>query len=354
MSFLLYLCVHKREKSMVIKSVSWKFELCRTGYDPFIDFLKGYCIVLVILNHCIPTNVRMQIGFPLWGSPAVPIFLILQVFHFYKRDFDFRKLDFGKMWKRVAKPFLIVELIILFFWQLSFMNNDGEQPSIKDCLYLFAGGAGSYYPWVYLQFAILLPLLRPLFRLNNSWRIFVFLLLSQLAEVLCAVCDMPEWIYRLTFFRYLFLIYLGELLASKGLVLNGKTMLIVVVSILSTVVFVYYHIGDNPLTYHVDAWSTCHWICYFYMVYLVMFLIKFIYSCIQNSFLVCYFKQIGKYSYEIYIFQLFYFTCVSPIILKYRYIGDSLLVYVFLSTILCIVPVIMFQQIKSKRESQKR
>ena len=336
---------------MTLKTLSWKFELSRTGHDPFIDFLKGFCIVLVILNHSIPSEVRALIGFPLWGSPAVPIFLILQVFHFYKRGINAGKLDFSKIWKRIVKPFFIVELIILLVWLFSFIVNNGEQPSIKECIYLLTGGPGSYYPWIYLQFAILLPLIKPLFSLNDTLYVFVFVLLSQLLEVICVVFAIPEWIYRLTFFRYMFLICLGYMLASRGYVLNGKTLLIVVVSTASTVWFAYVFAGDIPLTYHVEAWSTCHWICYIYMAYFVMGSLKIIFSCVQNTLFASCLKQIGRNSYEIFIFQLFYFTCVSPFITEILQMGKHLSVYVVLSVILCVVPVLLYQKKKSKWES---
>ena len=62
--------------------------LRRDGYDPFIDFVKGVCIVLVVLTHCLPDIVQFYVLFPLWGRPAVPLFLIIQVLHTYKEGLD--------------------------------------------------------------------------------------------------------------------------------------------------------------------------------------------------------------------------------------------------------------------------
>ena len=36
------------------------------GYDPFIDFMKGVCIILVVLTHSLPDNVQDHILSPLW------------------------------------------------------------------------------------------------------------------------------------------------------------------------------------------------------------------------------------------------------------------------------------------------
>ena len=223
---------------MAEKSVPLRFELSRVGYDPSIDFIKGVCIILIVLNHCIPADLRLRIGFPIRGSPAVPIFLIIQVFHFYKKGIYAVKFDFGKVWRRVVKPFLIVELLILLIWLWSFWGDNGNaMPSLKDGVYMLTGGPGSYYPWIYVQFAIILPFFRPIFKCKNAYVIIFFVLFSQVLELFCVVCTIREWVYRLLFFRYVFLIYLGYLLASKGYIVTWPVVLLSVTSFVMTIVF---------------------------------------------------------------------------------------------------------------------
>ena len=300
---------------MAAKSFPLRFELSRVGYDPFIDFLKGMCIVLIVLNHCIPMDLRSLIGFPIWGSPAVPIFLIIQVFHFYKKGLNAVKLNYRKVWRRIVKPFLIVELFILLVLLCSFWSsNDHAVPSVKEGVYMLTGGPGSYYPWIYLQFAILLPVFRSIFKYKNAYSIlFIFILLSQLVEVLCVVCLIPEWFYRLIFFRYVFLIYLGYILASKGYVLTMPIVLLSIISLVITIVFVYAPIESIPFCYHVEAWSTCHWICYIYMAFFMMTFLYVVYSRIPNHPFTILVKKMGVYSYEIYLIQLLFFTLISQI-----------------------------------------
>lgn len=57
----------------------------RDGYDPLIDYLKGLCILFVVIQHSIPTALHHYTMFALWGRLAVPIFLLIQVFHAYKK-----------------------------------------------------------------------------------------------------------------------------------------------------------------------------------------------------------------------------------------------------------------------------
>ena len=329
-----------------------KLEIKRFGYDPFLDFLKGICIILIILNHCIPSELRSQIFFPLWGSPAVPVFLIIQVFHFYKKGFNTTKPDYNKIWKRVVRPFIIVELIILAVLLYKESSNS-TIPSLKEIVYMLTGGPGSYYPWIYVQFAVLLPLFRPIVKLQRVYILIAFILLSQIAEIVCALSAMPEWIYRLTLLRYVFLVYLGYLLATKGLILNRYTITLSVLSIASTILFAYIDMDYNPIFYNVDAWSTCHWICYFYIVFFMIIGLKVIYSYLGSFVFSTFVKQIGKYSYEIYLFQLLYFTCISEYLINVLSIANKTLITIILSTLLCIIPVLLYKRIKERLKKKQ-
>lgn len=55
------------------------------GYDPLIDYTKGLCILFVVIQHSIPTVLHHYTMFALWGRLAVPLFLLIQVFHTYKK-----------------------------------------------------------------------------------------------------------------------------------------------------------------------------------------------------------------------------------------------------------------------------
>ena len=39
-----------------------------------IDILKGLMIMLVIIDHAIPTNIRAQWGHSLWERISIPVF----------------------------------------------------------------------------------------------------------------------------------------------------------------------------------------------------------------------------------------------------------------------------------------
>ena len=72
-----------------------KIEFSRIGHDLSLDFVKGVCILLVILNHSTGFTFHQDSWFFLWGYPAVPLFLLIQVYHSYKKDQLGKHLDEG-------------------------------------------------------------------------------------------------------------------------------------------------------------------------------------------------------------------------------------------------------------------
>ena len=82
------------------------------GYDTFLDFLKAYCILWVVIGHIIPGDYLNYILYPFIGACQVPLFLIIQSFHAFKRT---RKpiFEFRKTLKRIIIPFLVIQAVIV-------------------------------------------------------------------------------------------------------------------------------------------------------------------------------------------------------------------------------------------------
>ncbi len=78
-------------------------QLAKDGYDPFIDFMKGFCILSVVLVHAIP---HIPGGVYTIGQ-CVPLFLLIQVYHYYKNGMENAKpFNIQKVWKRILRLFL--------------------------------------------------------------------------------------------------------------------------------------------------------------------------------------------------------------------------------------------------------
>ena len=72
--------------------------------------------------------------------------------------------------------------------------------------------------------------------------------LSCLWELVCIYIHIPEMLYRLLFFRYFFLIYLGYMWVEKGILLDNIRLLLSVVSIAFILMFAYTSTSNPQLS----------------------------------------------------------------------------------------------------------
>ena len=84
-----------------------KITFNKSGYEPFFDFIKAYAILCVLMGHTIPF--LEETGYSLWYGMQVPLFVLLQVFHvFKKKSYSF---SIKKICKRIVYPFLLIQII---------------------------------------------------------------------------------------------------------------------------------------------------------------------------------------------------------------------------------------------------
>lgn len=322
-----------------------RIEFKKEGYDPQIDFIKGLCILFVVWTHCMNRGELSNILFPYWGDTAVPIFIIIQVFHNYKKGVSVRMPSLSKLWKRIIQPYIM--MVALMFIAQFFMYYNMTDGIFSPTLYWEKRGPGSYYIFIYLEMALVIPLFAPLFRrLSIKWLLAIFIILSQLVEIVCSLTHCPDNIYRIIFPRYIFLIFIGYLLATKGLRLNKLTITAGIFSMVFIYLFAYARCDMEPVfCTSLVLWPLCHWVCYFYIAYFFLAFLKYTYNKLIkcNRFMSC-IKIIGKYSYEIYLFQIFYYATISVYVLKALSIIENYtlqrIVYIVLSTIVCILPMV--------------
>ena len=336
---------------MNFAKTTWsKFVFSKDGYDSLIDYLKGLCIIFVIINHCMPDNIMAKTAFFFWGVSAVPIFLIIQVFHAYKRGIENAKLKPKKIWEKIIRPFILAELLILIAFIIRdhhFNYND----IINDLLCMIKSGGygpGAYYPFVYLQFAIILPLITWLFKSHIPYLCVCVIIISQLTETACSYFHLPQLAYRLIFFRYIFLFYLGYLLAYKGYILNFYSFCGACACLAFSTYIVYSHHDFSPFLYDFVN-PVCHWFCYIYIAFILLFLLKCLYSHLNsNTIIRRYILKAGKYSYEIFLFQIVYFAIADELLFNFltNYISNNyayIIIRIIVPIIICTIPVILYK-----------
>ena len=189
---------------MIANNIEFK----KDEYDPLIDYIKGLCIIFVVMTHSMSRTELNNILFPFWGDTAVPFFLIIQAFHYYKKGFNVVMPNIHKLWKRIIAPFII--MVALMFLIQYFIYYDVTEGDFYPKLYWDKRGPGSYYFFIYLEFSFIIPLIALLFKkLSWKWCLMVFVILSQLMEFVSCITQCPDDIYRILFIRFFFLIFLG-------------------------------------------------------------------------------------------------------------------------------------------------
>ncbi len=339
----------------------------QSGYDSSIDFVKGICILLVVWTHCLGDKIMHWTLFDLWGCPAVPVFLLIQVFHAYKKGLDnVKQISVKKLWDRIIKPFAVLMTIILTI-KLAF-GSDSSINILKTAVKQGGFGPGCYYPYIYVQFAVMLPLIVVLFKKieNKSVLAAIFIGFSILFETVCTLVDMRVGVYRLLCFRYILLVFFGWLLVENKLKINRLTVLLSLISAMAILYFGFHGHQFNRLPdsfrnvsepifnvdlqpYFFHAWPQAHWIDYFWDCYLYLFLMLMSYKFVSKYEIISNFVQkMGKYSYEIFLFQMFYFTFSHKFFDILRMLFDSKIlskgIYIVVSTVVCIGVVLFWKK----------
>lgn len=150
-----------------------------------------------------------------WGGMPVPLFLLIQTFHSFKKK---PKLSLTKILKRVVLPFLLVQTcVIALLCKNGYVCNQLKISVIAGarawCILLLDLLAVCNIAAVSLSTAV---------KAEEVKSVNPVLAISERCEVISSVVAIPEPIYRLLCLRYLFLIYLGYEWVRQGIVINWK------------------------------------------------------------------------------------------------------------------------------------
>lgn len=305
----------------------------KSGYDPFIDFIKAYAIVCVLIGHTLPFLDYW--GYGLWAGMQVPLFVLVQSFHSFKKDTH--NINLKKILLRVILPYLLVQstvfLYILFF------------DSTKFQYFLLSGGAGpgSYYPWIFIQIALLLPIIKKWIdkNQNNKTKVLIsFLVICELFEILFSTINLPDRLYRLFAIRYIFLLYFAWIWVREGIIINKRTTLLSFLSFITIIYFEYFSVDDEVLFYN-TAWKYHRWPCYYFVAVWGVYLLRMLYERLcSKTYFMSLIKLLAKCSYEIFLIQMIVLYVYPSDYIKSMNIISGLNNYVIVDSLLLIIKMI--------------
>lgn len=272
----------------------------KSGYDPFIDFIKAYAIICVLIGHTFPLHDYW--GYGLWAGMQVPLFVLVQAFHYLKRDTP--DINFKKIFLRVVLPYLLVQSSVFLY--IIFID------SADFNFFLLNGGAGpgSYYPWAYIQIALMLPIIKKWIDKNQNDKTKVlisFLIICESFEILFSIINLPDRLYRLFAIRYLFLLYLAWIWVREGIIINKRTTLLSFLSFIAIIYFEYFSEDDEVLFYN-TAWKYHRWPCYYFVAVWGVYLLRMLYEMLcSRTYIIRFIRLLAKCSYEIFLIQMIVF-----------------------------------------------
>ncbi len=310
--------------------------------DLSIDFVKGIAALFVVLLHSMPNNYTFSVA---WASEAVPLFLFISAWLTYGSFQNGKTMQiyysvgsFCKMFKRIFRPFLLMTIV---------------QFCIFNCIKIGGGsitaiiagggiGPGSYYPWLYFQAWIVLPLIIIIVdRLSWKKSMLLFIAICCALNILSSWIQVPDFIYRLAFYRYLFVLYLACMVRKYDVQLSGRVVFLGIISLFFLIFMTYTDINLEPFFF--NQWRSCHWLGYFYTV-LCFMILRIIYNATHESIGSKFFVLLGGFSYEVFLCQMFVFSFIT--LDTFSGIENMLLsqlVFIITTLILSIVPVLTYK-----------
>lgn len=303
------------------------------------DYIKGWSILFVILTHCWPRSFRSHILFCTWGQMAVPLFLLISTALFFKKnEVPSLSITLSKLYKRVIKPYIYLELVVLIFSLLLGIHSFSS--AISFLVYKGGFGPGSYYVPMFVIYSLMI--LFSFIFFNSTRNIVCFCVIIVVLSFL-AILLLPVSLYRILPFRYLFLIPLGYMWAKKGICLSLFTLILSIVSFFFLLIFHYSTISFYPIFWTEQPWDYANWICYFWPAYFLPFIFR---DLMRRIFLKTnlLFEWAGKRSFEIFLLQMTLFFWIRRLPL----IVENLVVYTIVSLVLSFLPIYLYDIFFSK------
>ena len=310
------------------------------------DFLKGVAVSFVILLHTLDNESLNSIGHIYHIGHAVPIFVlvtfILSFMTLAKRSgteiqYWYSTKRWITMFRKVLFPYVVLQGCFLL---LLIITKDTKH--MHSMLIGGGIGPGSYYPWIYLQFWLVMPLLYLILKRTTLFvGCVIFFLLNEIMQISCCYFNVSDHLYRLLACRYLFLAFLGYLF--------WKIDIRKYVYAIFAAIGVMYYLSLDKVDYVpflFNSWMTQQLPAFFYTI-LLMKVLLLIFDRMKMTIVGYYFVLLGENSWYIFLLQMLFVTITSIKMLSFipSKLFQSIL-YVIIVYVLSVTPMIVYSKYK--------
>ena len=285
----------------------------RLGRNSFLDIIKAFCILFVIITHAqISGSFRLCALFPFWINMAVPLFMIISGY-VYASSFERNGIsEIGGAYslRFIMPKFIRYTVPFVMAFVVEVLGELYKAPSsfyIKQmALIFFKGGKGpgSYYYPLMIEFLLFYPVLYFIIKKNVLQGLALCFIVNVGFEFFSCVWACNNAFYRMLIFRYTFVIAYGSYLwqcrgkAEGGIAFGWK-----IASFLAGCVFIimYAYMGVQSKIVNNDWKDTTYLPC-LYIVPLAEFLIQRVHFGFKPL------ELIGRASFNIFLVQMVYYT----------------------------------------------
>lgn len=313
------------------------------------DFVKGIAISFVILLHTIDRELLLSIHHIYHIGQAVPLFIlvtfVLSFASLSKRtgseiQYWYSLQRWNNMIRKIWLPYAILQA--LFVVMLFAIN----EPQRLFSLVKSGGmGPGSYYPWVYLQFWLIMPFLYHIIKYKNAVYLggAILLAINEIIQLGCTYLDVSHDFYRMFAGRYLFLAFWGYCFMKKRISKYAY--------VLFAVIGIIYYLSLGKINYVpwlYSSWMSQQLPAYFYTIVLMKLIIE-LYDKIKGTKFAQLIVTLGKYSWHVFLLQMLFVVVTN--VRMFSFIQSELMkqvIYVIIVFLLCTLPVFAYDRYKIK------
>ena len=327
-------------------------EIDRLGPDKSkywqVDLIKACAIVLVIMDHSIPSDIRFSWGSPFWQRIAIPLFLIVLGFNWAKSMEKYKNSPILKLYSwnsyfkkkllRFFLPFAIIYVLSLILYFLVIRPNPYfvmdviyyDDPMLKLILFLPVWGPGNWFiPLLFITILIFPVIFKGFsnqpelslvgcFAFEIGW--YALILVVRMFWIDRSYEPIGIWnvyntvtMIRCTPFRALSAIGLGVWLSQDHRWNSPRNILIWILGGLSAVYLYFYTFKEFSISFFSGDYNMLH---FGWSALLVMLALNFLpkeptgggYKFIS---------QISKSTYHILMVQIFYFSIIYNLLLPF-------------------------------------
>lgn len=319
----------------------------QTERQTVIDVLKGICIIFVIIAHCGWNERQRLLGlFPYIIDMAVPVFMIVSGYVFSNSYINKGITQFEKAYdlsiisKRIIRytiPFVMAYIIELIWFYA--IGKELKIVSIVSVFFTGGYGPGSYYYPEMIQITFILPII--LFSMSKSPKtgLLFWFSFNAFYEFIKTIVGLDQDIYRLSVFRYTFLLACGCYIFLRKQNRFNKTFLRVSFIIGFIFIFVTKYLGYQTKIINND-WKGTSFMSALYIAPIVM---TIIYKYGAFSFKPL--EIVGKASYNIFLTQLVFYATIAGSITQ---LTDKWYPHVVINVIVCVFVGIVFYLVENR------